>query len=232
MTIPRNRLLKALRQPRHAIDYVFRIWKLSKFLPECNKYEIQKFFKEASEVREKLETRLKTHGDPDSSARLLAPSVIYTVVRALKPETTIETGVENGISTYFILSALERNGYGMLHSIEIRETLDSNIFKEGKKTGWVVPEELRHRWNFLLGDSKEILPRILSELKSVDIFMHDSEHTYEHMNFEFRTAWRYLHDGGVLLSDDIYLNKAFEDFIRLASPSRIATFALLGALRK
>lgn len=205
MTLPRYRLLKALRQPGQAMDYIFRTWKLSKFLPEYNKYKIREFFKEASGVREKLETRLKAHGDPDSSVRLLAPSIIYTVVRALKPEVTIETGVENGISTYFILSALERNGYGLLYSIDISETLDSTGVKEGKKTGWLVPGGLKHKWNFLLGDSKEVLPKILSELKSVDIFMHDREHTYEHMSFEFRTAWRYLHDGGVLLSDDIYL---------------------------
>ena len=70
--------------------------------------------------------------------RLLSPSVIYAIVRALKPKLFVETGVQNGISTYFILSALERNGYGMLHSIDIQETL-----QDGKKVGWLVPDELK-----------------------------------------------------------------------------------------
>jgi len=151
--------------------------------------------------------------------RLLAPSVIYSIVRALKPEIVVETGVCNGISTYFILSALERNACGSLYSIDIEKTVGSNRFGEEKETGWLVPEKLRHRWNFLLGDSKEVLPRILSELESVDIFLHDGAHSYEYMSFEFRTAWRSLSAGGVLLSDDISLNKAFEDFINEVNPS-------------
>jgi len=228
-----NKLLKALKHPKPAIDYVFRVRELSKFLPEY-KQEIREFFKEAGKVRDEVEALFNpyTYGYPNLEVRLLAPSVIYSVVRAVKPEIVIETGVCNGISTYFILSAQERNGYGMLYSIDIEETISSNRFKEEKKTGWLVPEKLKHRWNFLLGDSKEVLPGILSELKSVDIFMHDSAHTYEYMSFEFRTAWRYLRDGGVLLSDDIYLNKAFEDFIKEANPTHISTFASLGALRK
>lgn len=131
MTFFRNKFSKALKHPKPALDYVFRVWKLSKFLPEY-KQEIRGFFKEAGKVR----------------------------------------------------------------------------------------------------DSKEVLPRILSELKSVDIFMHGSAHTYEYMSFEFRTAWRHIRKGGVLLSDDIYLNKAFEDFIKEVNPTHISTFALLGALRK
>ena len=226
MPFLRNMLLKALKHPKPAMDYVFRVQKLSKFLPEY-KYEIRGFFKEADEAREELEIR-----SPNFEARILASSVIYCVVRALKPEVVIETGVSNGVSTYYILSALERNDCGVLYSIDIEETLGSNRFKEEKKTGWLVPEELRHRWKFLLGDSKEVLPRILSELKRVDIFMLDSGDTYEHKGFEFRTVWRYLRDGGVLLSDDIYMNKAFKDFIKEVNPSHIATFALLGALRK
>jgi hypothetical protein len=226
MTLPRNILLRALKQPRHATDYIFRTRKLSKFLLE-DAYEIRDFFKEAGNVREGIETRWKIHEGSDWTARLLAPSVIYAIVRALKPDTFVETGVQNGVSTYFILSALERNGYGMLHSIDIRETL-----QDGKKVGWLVPDELKHRWDFSVGDSKEVVPKMLSELEMVDIFMHDSLHTYDHMSFEFRTAWKYIREGGVLITDDIDQNRAFEDFIRVASPSCIATFALLGALRK
>jgi len=186
-----NRLSKALKHPKPAIDYVFRVWKLSNFLPEY-KHGSKEFFKEASDVRDEVEAFLEV--------RLLAPSVIYSIVRAVKPEIVIETGVSNGVTTYFIISALERNGCGMLYSIDIEKTI-----RDGKKIGWLVPEELRNRWNILLGDGKDVLLRILSEVEAVDIFLHDGAHTYEYMSFEFRTAWRYLHDGGVLLSDDIYI---------------------------
>jgi hypothetical protein len=49
-------------------------------------------------------------------------------------------------------------------------------------------------------------------LGSIDIFIHDSEHSYENMMFEYMTAWDHLKEGGILLSDDTNLNKAFSDF--------------------
>ena len=75
-----NRLSKALKHPIPAIDYVFRVRKLSNFLPEY-KHELRGFFKEASDVRDEVEALLEV--------RLLAPSVIYSVVRAVKPEIVI-----------------------------------------------------------------------------------------------------------------------------------------------
>lgn len=226
MTLRQNKLLRALKQPRHATDYIFRTRKLSKFLLD-DADEIRDFLKEADKVRVEVEKRWKICEGSDWGVRLLSPSVIYAIVRALKPKIFVETGVQTGVSTYFILSAMERNGYGMLHSIDIQETLP-----DGNKIGWLVPDELKHRWNFSLGDSKEVVPKMLSEVKIVDIFMHDSLHTYEHMSFEFRTAWEYLREGGVLITDDIDQNRSFEDFIKWKNPSRIATFGLLGVLRK
>ena len=224
MTLPLNMLSRALKQPRHAMDYTSRTRKLSKFLLD-DTHKIRDFFKEAGNIRAEIEARWKIYEGSDWAVRLLAPSVIYAIVRALKPKTFVETGVQTGVSTYFILSALERNNYGLLHSVDIRETLD-----DGKKVGWLVPDELKHRWEFSHGDSLKVVPEMLSELEMVDIFMHDSLHTYEHMSFEFRTAWEYLHEGGVLITDDIDQNRAFKDFIKRENPSRIATFGLLGVL--
>ena len=41
--------------------------------------------------------------------------------------------------------------------------------------------------------------------------MHDSEHTYENMTWEFQTVWPYLKTGGLLLSHDVEANSAFPD---------------------
>lgn len=71
---------------------------------------------------------------------------------------------------------------------------------------------MRKRWRLVLGDSRKELPRLLDELKEIDIFCHDSLHTYDHMLFEYQLAWRYLRHGGVLLSDDVQENSAFRDF--------------------
>lgn len=53
---------------------------------------------------------------------------------------------------------------------------------------------------------------LLAEIGKVDIFLHDSEHTYDNMMFEYATAWDYLPKGGLLLSHDISWNNAGRDF--------------------
>jgi hypothetical protein len=42
--------------------------------------------------------------------------------------------------------------------------------------------------------------------------MHDSEHSYECMSFEFRTAWAALREEGVLVADDVNVNSAWSEF--------------------
>src|SRR5579862_4942290 len=43
----------------------------------------------------------------------------YVVVRALMPDVMVETGVCNGKSSAFVLNAMDHNGRGHLHSIDL-----------------------------------------------------------------------------------------------------------------
>ena len=65
-----------------------------------------------------------------------------------------------------------------------------------------------------MGDAKIELPRLLERLGTIDIFLHDSLHTLEHMTFEFEIAWKYIRPGGFLASDDIDYNEAFSQFCK------------------
>ncbi len=153
-----------------------------------------------------------------------ASEVLYVAVRALKPLVVVETGVAAGLSSACILSALERNGVGELHSVDLpnaeKEYLPglgvkpSAILPEGKSPGFLVPEILRSRWHLHLGDTRDVLPKLLSSLPGVSLFLHDSEHTYEAMMFEYETVWPHLRPGGILLSDEVSWNNAFPDFCR------------------
>jgi len=58
--------------------------------------------------------------------------------------------------------------------------------------------------DFLKGDQ---LPR------SIDMFLHDSSHSYQHMLWEFRQFWPLLRDGGLLVSHDVQMNAAFPEFV-------------------
>ena len=48
---------------------------------------------------------------------------------------------------------------------------------------------------------------------SIDMFVHDSSHSYRHMLWEFRAFWPRLRDGGLLMSHDVQMNSAFPEFI-------------------
>ncbi len=132
---------------------------------------------------------------------------LYFSVLIMKPETVIETGVSDGISSLFILSALEKNGRGNLYSIDFPEVGMPKLY--GKEPGWIVDEALRTKWTLIYGkSSKELLP-LLTKLRFVNIFFHDSEHSYSNMKFEFSTALKYMQKGSLLLSDDVRANGAF-----------------------
>lgn len=132
---------------------------------------------------------------------------LYLVVRILRPSVVLETGVASGCSSAIILLALNKNKHGHLHSIDIVDTTST-----GAKIGWLIPESLKKRWTFHKGKSLDIMPTLLSNLKQVNIFLHDSDHSYSNMMDEFKLVWPYLTPGGVLLADDIDRHNAFFDF--------------------
>jgi len=169
------------------------------------------------------------------------PIIYYALVRLVQPTLVVETGVCDGFSSRFLLLAMQRNGLGTLHSIDLPNqdvplgsegARQTDILPSGRSTGWLVPAELRARWHLHLGDAKDLLPKLLPELDQIDIFIHDSLHTYEHMLFEFRTAWPYLCDGGILLSDDTDWNEAFAEFAAAVQCSPVMFNFRVGAIRK
>ncbi len=132
----------------------------------------------------------------------------YRVCRALQPDTVLETGVAFGASTLFILTALDMNNRGTLFSMDL-PLLTS---RSRQFIGSLVPAERRTRWKLFLNSSGRILPQLVKELGAIDIFIHDSDHSYENMMFEFTTVWLCLRSGGILMSDDVNQNDAFLDF--------------------
>lgn len=137
---------------------------------------------------------------------------LYVIVRALKPRIIVETGVASGISSAHILRALAANGAGTLYSIDLPNVQEGSGLPHGRTSGWMVPDLLRMRWKLELGDSRKLFPNLLSTLDDVDMFLHDSDHSYEGMLFEFEEVLPKLAPRGLLLSDDTHLHKAWDDF--------------------
>jgi predicted O-methyltransferase YrrM len=47
------------------------------------------------------------------------PKIFYILMRKIKPKIVVETGVSFGITSSFILQAMEENGFGTLYSIDL-----------------------------------------------------------------------------------------------------------------
>jgi hypothetical protein len=162
----------------------------------------------------------------------------YALVRKFRPDRLVETGVYSGISTLSLLAALEENDHGRLYSVDdsehvtaaVRNGSETDIERHytrerpscaepegyllppGKEPGWLVPENLRDRWELTTGRSRAELPELLARLDGVDFFLHDSEHSAARMFFEFELAWESLEPGGMIWSSHVDWNDAFETF--------------------
>lgn len=169
----------------------------------------------------------------------------YSLVRKMKPKILVETGVCNGISSTFLLLAIAKNDCGKLYSIDFPEVegkkYDDKVFWEGKKgdtipsgkeSGWVIPDYLRKNWDFIKGKSQDKLPKLLNNLESIDFFLHDSEHSYECMWFEFNLAYEFLKLEGILISDDIHWNQSFYDFSKKYNKEIIYIDESIGSIIK
>ena len=135
-------------------------------------------------------------------------ATLYGLTRWLRPAVIVESGGYIGMSSAFILKALadEKLTTAKLYSVELSQECEQ---------GALIPVELRPASGGFVpmrGRLEDFLKR--NELpSSVDMFLHDSSHSYRHMLWEFRQFWPRLRDGGLLVSHDVQMNAAFPEFV-------------------
>ncbi len=126
-------------------------------------------------------------------------NAMYYLTRVVRPEIVVETGVLHGLTSAWILQALHENGNGRLISIDLPRRdwksefgdkeygpLGNGELEElaNESPGWIVPEYLRDNWELIIGSSERELPKLMERNICPDIFIHDSDHSYETMKFE------------------------------------------------
>lgn len=172
-----------------------------------------------------LSQRYRSHYMP-GWVNIVDAIFLYWLVRMLKPKTIVQTGVCNGLSAAFMVLGLIKNGNeGRIYLIDLPPVFNPHdpawtatdqvygvVIPEGKTTGWIVPDAYRDRIEVQNGDAKQLLPQLVDRLDNIDLFFHDSDHTYNHMMFEFAEAKRKLSPGGVIVADDISWNESLWDF--------------------
>lgn len=136
---------------------------------------------------------------------------IWCVACHIQPDVVIETGVAQGISSRVALEALSRNNRGHLWSIDLPHPLNHKLHGQ---TGAAITDSCRPRWTYLEGESGKLLPSLVAEVGSVDLFIHDSLHTAKNTLFEMEQAASVMSEGGVMLVDDIRGHDGFATFAR------------------
>lgn len=114
----------------------------------------------------------------------------YALIRALKPAVVVEAGVHDGLGATAILAALEKNGSGQMIGMDI-----------DPKAGWLVPDYLRGRLEMIVGDIAQTLPPLCAT-RSVDFFIHDSDHSFEFEQMEYEVMLPHLPANALVLSDN------------------------------
>ena len=125
-----------------------------------------------------------------------------------RPGKVVETGVAHGVTSRFVLEALERNGDGHLWSVDL-PPIDRDWQKQ---VGMAVGDRFADRWSYMKGSSRRRLPELLSRLGQIDLFIHDSLHSKRNVCFELDRAWQALRPGGAIVVDDVDANWGFESF--------------------
>jgi Methyltransferase domain len=161
---------------------------------------------EVAEVRAQVLGRLT--GTHHHDGGTLLAELLWVLVRHRRPAVVVETGVARGVSSAFILDALERNGHGRLWSVDLPPVTPD----WGDQTGMAVAPEVRERWTYVRGAARRKLPKVLSQCGPVGIFVHDGLHTAENMLFEMRQVWPHLEPDGLVVSDDADDNHAVLTF--------------------
>ena len=157
-------------------------------------------------------------------------SLIYVLVRYLKPKHILETGVYYGGNTIFLLAAVMKNDFGTVHSVDLPDSQiseitknsdtngillrhhkvgDSELYDKSLTPGFLVPEYLKKRWEFIEGNSLEIIPALDHQL---DFYVHDSEHSFSFLDCELNATLEKLTENAVIVVDDIGWSNAFFKF--------------------
>lgn len=128
----------------------------------------------------------------------------YAFVRVLKPRVVVETGVDHGVGSCVLASALLRNiaeGYpGKYYGTDIRTVAGQLFSGKYSSVGQI-----------LYGDSIMSLKNLDEK---IDFFVNDSDHSGEYEYREYLTIANKLSDNGFILGDNAHATDSLSRFSR------------------
>jgi predicted O-methyltransferase YrrM len=145
--------------------------------------------------------------------------LVHFLVRVLRPEVVLETGVGVGYTSQAILLALEQNGAGILYSSDFPYF---RMEDPARYVGCLVEDSLRARWRLGLHGDRANLAEFLPQIDTIDLVHYDSDKSIGGRAFVMDAVAPKLAPGAVVVMDDIDDNTYFRDWVeRSGTPGRV-----------
>lgn len=131
-------------------------------------------------------------------------TMVYALVRNLRPTVIVEVGSAYGKSTCFFAAALQRNGKGTLFSIDPHSPTNWNDGNAAEDTFEIVHNRLRELRLAKFVEQMRMLSSqaIQSWDKPIDLLLLDGSHTYEDVRADFLGFMPHIKNGGFVLFHD------------------------------
>jgi predicted O-methyltransferase YrrM len=119
----------------------------------------------------------------------------YAIVRATKPQTVVETGVDKGLGSCVLTAALQRNeqeGHpGYYYGTDINPM-----------AGYLLQGDYARHGEILYGDSIESLKQMTT---MINVFINDSDHSSEYEAREYETVKHKLTENAIVIGDNAHV---------------------------
>ena len=143
----------------------------------------------------------KSYRNSASSVTFEAGTLLYDLVRTLKPDKTLETGMAQGISTLFICQAHRDNGAGC------HTAIDPFQEEKFKSIGLANIERahLKDVLRFYQAPSEEVLPQLCAQRERFDFAFIDGDHRFDSALVDFFYIDKLLNPGAHVAFDDLWI---------------------------
>jgi hypothetical protein len=118
----------------------------------------------------------------------------YALVRILKPNVVVETGVDKGFGSVVLCAALLRNGHGSYYGTDINPS-----------SGYLLQGKYAAVGKILYGDSIESLKAFAQK---IDLFINDSDHSADYEMREYEAIAATLSKNAIVIGDNAHVTKS------------------------
>ena len=171
---------------------------LDKFLESLNK----SLFLESNYVHNEIiaNSKLKLEKIGVKLGGGASDKLLYFIVRFIKPNIVLETGVAAGFSSISILKALKKNNSGKLYSSDFPYF---RIKNPEKYIGILVDRKKFPDWNLQIEGDMINIPKFVKNFEKIDLFHYDSDKTYIGKSKVYNIIKKKISKKSILIFDDI-----------------------------